>query len=232
MFGRFVSADKRRLRLLEKAPEGPVRDYLAHPFPDEKQGIFETRIVSMDFETTGLDTQKDDILSIGYVELQHNAIRLHSATHIYLEAQQAIPEASAVIHRITDDMAADVGKPLSSIMTEMLDYLKGKVILAHHADIERTFLQKACNELWGFAPVFPMIDTLELARQWFDRRNMHFSPHELRLFNLRDRYGLPRYPAHNALTDALSTAELFLAQLDYIGDAHKLRLKQFLVKGK
>jgi DNA polymerase-3 subunit epsilon len=232
MFGRFVTAEKRRQRLHGKAPEGPVRDYLAHPFPDDRQGILDTVIVSMDFETTGLDTQKDDILSIGYVELQHGAIRLAGATHIYLEAQQAIPEASAVIHRITDDIAADAGKPLSAIMTEMLDYLKGKVILAHHADIERTFLQKACKELWGFAPIFPMIDTLELARQWFDRRNMHFSPHELRLFNLRDRYGLPRYPAHNALTDALSTAELFLAQMDHIGDAHKLRLKQFLVRGK
>jgi len=232
MFGRFISADKRRQRLLDKAPEGPVREYLAHPFPDEKMEIFETTIVSMDFETTGLDTQKDDILSIGYVEMAHGAIQLGSAVHIYLEAQQDIPEASAVIHRITDDMAADVGKPLNEIMTDLLDYLKGKVILAHHANIERTFLQKHCEELWGFAPVFPMIDTLELARQWFDRRNMIFSPNELRLFNLRDRYGLPRYPAHNALTDALSTAELFLAQLDYIGNAHKLPLKQFLVRGK
>ncbi|MGD9392875.1 MAG: exonuclease domain-containing protein, partial [Chromatiales bacterium] len=98
MFGRFVTAEKRRQRLLEKAPEGPVRDYLAHPFPDGKQEILDSVIVSMDFETTGLDTQKDDILSIGYVELQHGAIQLASATHIYLEAQQAIPEASAVIH--------------------------------------------------------------------------------------------------------------------------------------
>jgi DNA polymerase III subunit epsilon len=232
MFGRFASADKRRLRLLARAPEGPVRDYLAHPFPDEKMQIFETRIVSMDFETTGLDTRKDDILSIGYVEISHGAIELGTAVHIYLQAQQDIPEASAVIHRITDDMAADEGKPLREIMTDLLAYLKGKVILAHHANIERTFLQKHCLELWGYAPVFPMIDTLELARQWFDRRNMHFTPNELRLFNLRERYGLPRYPAHNALTDALSTAELFLAQLDYIGNAHRLPLKQFLVRGK
>ncbi|MEJ2322527.1 MAG: exonuclease domain-containing protein [Gammaproteobacteria bacterium] len=148
MFRRFASADKRRLRLLARAPEGPVRDYLAHPFPDEKMQIFETRIVSMDFETTGLDTRKDDILSIGYVEISHGAIELGTAVHIYLQAQQDIPEASAVIHRITDDMAADEGKPLREIMTDLLAYLKGKVILAHHANIERTFLQKHCFELW------------------------------------------------------------------------------------
>ena len=232
MFGRFASAEKRRRRLLEKVPDGPVRDYLSYPFPDEKMEIFNTTIVSMDFETTGLDTRKDNILSIGYVEMSHSEIQLGTAVHIYLEARQEIPEASAVIHRITDDMVADEGKPLEQIMTDLLEYLKGKVILAHHANIERTFLQKHCEELWGHAPIFPMIDTLELARQWFDRRNMHFSPNELRLFNLRERYGLPRYPAHNALTDALSTAELFLAQLDYIGNAHKLPLKQFLVRGK
>lgn len=232
MFGKFLSANKRRQRLLAKTPEGPVREFLEHPFPDDSIPIFETDIVSMDFETTGLDTSKDDILSIGYLEMSRGAIQLGTSVHIYLEAQQAIPEASAVIHRITDDMAADEGKPLLEIMTELLDTLKGKVILAHHAAIERSFLQKHCMELWGFAPIFPMIDTLELARQWFDRRNMHFSPNELRLFNLRERYGLPRYPAHNALTDALSTAELFLAQLDYIGNAHKLPLKRFLVRGK
>jgi DNA polymerase-3 subunit epsilon len=232
MFGRFLSADKQRQRLLAKAPKGPVRDYLSHPFPDASMAIFETEIVSMDFETTGLDTSKDDILSIGYVEMTHSTIEVGTAVHIYLEAQQAIPEASAVIHRITDDMAAIQGKPLEVIMTGLLETLQGKVVLAHHAAIERSFMQKHCMELWGFAPIFPMIDTLELARQWFDRRNMHFSPNELRLFNLRERYGLPRYPAHNALTDALSTAELFLAQLDYIGNAHKLPLKRFLVRGK
>ena len=107
MFGRFASAGRRRLRLLEKAPRGPVRDYLAHPFPDEKMAVYETTIVCMDFETTGLDTQKDDILSIGYVEMTHCTVQLGTAVHIYLQAQQDIPEASAVIHRITDDMAAD-----------------------------------------------------------------------------------------------------------------------------
>ena len=36
-------------------------------------------------------------------------------------------------------------------------------------------------------------------------------PGNLRLFNLRPHFGLPQYKAHNALYDALATAELFLA---------------------
>ncbi|HCM04525.1 MAG TPA: 3'-5' exonuclease, partial [Oceanospirillales bacterium] len=37
------------------------------------------------------------------------------------------------------------------------------------------------------------------------------------------RYNLPAYPAHNALMDALSAAELLLAQLDYKGRDVRLR---------
>ena len=36
---------------------------------------------------------------------------------------------------------------------------------------------------------------------------------QLRLWNARTRYGLPVYKAHNALTDAVATAELYLAQV-------------------
>jgi DNA polymerase-3 subunit epsilon len=57
----------------------------------------------------------------------------------------------------------------------------------------------------------PTIDTQVLARRRFERRDQPYQPKDLRLFNLRTTYGLPRYQAHNALSDALATAELFLA---------------------
>jgi DNA polymerase-3 subunit epsilon len=46
---------------------------------------------------------------------------------------------------------------------------------------------------------------------------------ELRLDALRAAYNLPRYPAHNALSDALATAELFLALLQHQSDETPLR---------
>ena len=35
---------------------------------------------------------------------------------------------------------------------------------------------------------------------------------DLRLARVRQRYGLPRYGSHNALSDALACAELYVAQ--------------------
>ena len=40
----------------------------------------------------------------------------------------------------------------------------------------------------------------------------------LRLWTARGQYGLPHYPAHQALTDALACAELYLAQTAELRD--------------
>ena len=90
--------------------------------------------------------------------------------------------------------------------------LAGKVMLVHFARIERQFLQQACIELYGMAPVFPIIDTLVIAKKKLDKRDVAYDPSELRLSALRAKYQLPNHYAHNALNDAIATAELLLAQ--------------------
>ena len=63
------------------------------------------------------------------------------------------------------------------------------------------------------APVFPIIDTLVVAKKRLDKRGLPYEPAELRLSNLRDWHKLPHHYAHNALNDALATAELLLAEV-------------------
>ena len=227
MFESIFGLNAKRERLLNQVADSPVKDFLSVPFVDPKTKIHEVVIVSMDFETTGLNPNSDKILSVGHVTLHDARIDLSTSMHQILVAEDFIPEESAVIHRITDDIAAE-GREHEHVVEELLDHLKGKVLLAHHAAIERGFLQAACQRLWGTTPIFPIIDTLQLARQWFDHRGIQFSPGELRLYALREQYHLPRYPAHNALSDAVATAELFLAMMEHIGNSHKLPLKRFL----
>ena len=46
--------------------------------------------------------------------------------------------------------------------------------------------------------------------------------------NLRERYGLPRYRAHNALIDAISAAELLLAQIAHRAGKRSPRLDELM----
>ena len=209
----LFGAEARRRYQYRQAPPGPLQDYLAVPFPDRKTEIYHVPLVSLDFETTGLDSKSDSILSMGYVELRGGEILLATARHTLVRSSDPLTEESVVIHGITDDAAA-FGVSLDEATSELLKHLAGKVLLAHHAAIEVGFLHQACRQLYGMAPVIPVIDTLALARKWLARRNKEATQGALRLYALRERYGLPRYNAHNALSDALATAELFLAQVE------------------
>ena len=64
---------------------------------------------------------------------------------------------------------------------------------------------------------------MELAQLALKLRGRGASPNQLRLFNLRDSYGLPRYRAHDWLNDAITTTECFCCwprTLPEIGIAH------------
>ena len=228
MLERFLSLDFRRRRLLRNCPSGPLHDYLATPFPAPRSDCRETVFIALDLETSGLDPQHDTIISLGWVAMRGLAIDLSTASHRLVRQQQAIPEASAVIHRITDDRAATGGE-LEAALTELLPLLAGRVLIAHNAKIEQGFLDTACRHLLGGPFLAPIIDTCYLARRWHDRRNRHYRSGDLRLGNLRTRYNLPQYRAHDALSDALACAELFAAQLAERGDGGKLPLKDFLL---
>lgn len=216
MFSALFGLEARRRRALvrlEAAADSPgvdaLRDYLATPLPRRRTACADASLVALDFETTGLDAQRDRILSIGWVGIDGLSIRLGSAHHHLVNDAGPIPERSAVIHGITDDHAA-AGQPLHQLLPILLRELAGRAIVVHHAAVERQFLQAACERLYGAPFVGRFIDTEVVARRRMERRQQPIGASDLRLFNLRRAWQLPRYPAHNALSDALATAELFL----------------------
>ncbi|SCZ49376.1 exonuclease domain-containing protein [Thiohalomonas denitrificans] len=229
MFGNLLSLEFRRERLLKKSPPGPLRDFLSVPFPSPKSDCRDVSFLALDLETTGLEANRGEIVSIGYVEMNGFRIDLGSATHRLVVPEGAIPEQSAVIHQITDDAAAE-GESLEQAVTELLKVLAGKVLIAHHAPVEFSFLGAACETIWGGRFLIPMVDTEWIERRTLERRGQTYAARELRLSRLRERYGLPRYRAHDALVDALAAAELFSAQIAARDSGGRLPLKEFLTR--
>ncbi len=227
MFNPF-GLDARRRRLARKAPPGPLRDYLATPFPAPSTPVDQVPILALDFETTGLDPERDHLLSVGEVEIAHNRIELASARHQVVRSSRALASDNVALHHLTDDQVAR-GAPLDEVIAGLLHRLAGKVLLAHHAVLETGFLKAACRKLYGMAPLFPVIDTLALARRSLERRNQPITEGALRLFNLRENFGLPRYQPHNALCDAIAAAELFLVQVAVARHRNTPPLKYFLL---
>lgn len=223
-----VWLDHRRKSALSKATNPHMRDFLAHALANPDDQITDLEIVALDLETTGLDPAKDQILSIGLVPLSRGSVTLGGSWHRIVQIDRAIPASSAVIHGITDDQAAS-GEPLETLLPQLLEILAGKAILVHYSPIERHFLDAACRKLYGSPFITQVIDTLPLARRLLRMRNHMIQPGNLRLFNLRPLFGLPQYQAHNALYDAIATAELFMAILSELSPANDYKLKDVML---
>lgn len=223
----FFSLETQRKRLLAKAPEGALKQYLSVPIIDLELPIMASDILAVDFETTGLNAKQDNILSIGYVALADSQIRLDSCYHQIVAAHCELEGDNVTIHTITDQEKAS-GRPLASVVEDLLTALAGKTMLVHYAQIEKNFLEQACIKLYGMAPIFPIIDTLALAKKRHDRYSQAYAPSTLHLTNLRSEYGLPHYSAHNALNDAIATAELFMAKVQHLELKGNTKLKSLI----
>jgi DNA polymerase III subunit epsilon len=201
--------------LRRPVPPGPLAGVAqAAPWPRDTP-LADVELLALDLETTGLDPRRHELLSFGFVPVLGMEVRLGGAGHLAVRPRGDVGP-SAVVHGLTDDTLA-LAPPLEEVLPEVLHTLVGadgrrRVLLAHFARVETTFLRAACRSLYGSTVRPQVVDTLEV-----ERRLLHSQPHELtrgffRLDACRQRHHLPRYRAHSALTDALACAELFLAQ--------------------
>lgn len=229
MWPRFFGINAKRQRLFDKVKAGALHDLYSDSFPNPKSLIKDLSFVVLDFETTGLDIKNDHVISVGLVKIHNLGINLESAWHDIIKTEKDLPEESTVIHQITDDMLLQ-GVGLRVALDKILTKLKGHVLIAHHARVELGFLNRLCQDIYQTDFLIPTIDTQLLAKRQLLRNQVVLQKNSLRLFNLRARYKLPAYKAHNALSDALSTAELFLALVADLYPNMDCRLKDLLIK--
>ena len=178
-------------------------------------------MAAIDVETTGLDPVRDEIVSIGVVPMDTACIRSSASRYWVVRPRAELHPESVTIHAITHAQIA-AAPDFGVIVDELLPTLAGRVVVVHCREIERRFLDVALKARLGEGIEFPVIDTMELEARMHRAPPPGFfarlfgkkpAPVSIRLADSRERYGLPRYRAHHALTDALATAELLQAQV-------------------
>ncbi|QUX97848.1 DNA polymerase III subunit epsilon [Marinomonas sp. CT5] len=200
----------------EEAPEGPLKQYYQAGMIAPDTALEDTPLLALDLETTGLDPSQDEIISLGLIPLTNKTIRCQGAQYWMAKPERSLNAESVTIHEITHTELAEAPR-LHAILDEILVALAHQVVVVHCVAIERQFLLEASMKIYGYPLYFPVLDTMDIERQatfkpWWKRFGKQPS---LRLDACRQRYKLPRYKAHHALTDALSSAELLQAQISY-----------------
>ncbi|QTD55903.1 exonuclease domain-containing protein [Parasphingorhabdus cellanae] len=193
-------------RAKEAAQSTPMADYYSALLLTD-QLLEDIPLIALDFESDGLE-ENARLLEAGWVTVDDGAVKLSRARRLRIRAEGKLQGSAVVIHRITDDAAAQ-GQSEQDVLLALLAELKGTAIIAHAAIIEQSFLNAACLRSFGVPFVGRFICTMQLEERWFPKER---TADGLRLGKLRAQYGLPSYRAHDGLTDAIACAELFLAQ--------------------
>jgi len=171
---------------------------------------------ALDLETGGLDARRDPIIAVGMLPVREGLLRLGEAYQSLVrpEPDDAIKAESVRAHQLVPGEVKDA-PPLADVLRQVDERLGDDVLLVHQAAIDVRFLERAhrrCGRRWRRPRVVDTVDLLVKAA-----RKARFTDPEagdrepvLNLSAARARFGLPDYGAHDALTDAISTAELFL----------------------
>lgn len=220
MSGSFSWSEFIAQQIVGAQSESVRQFYEALPYHDSLM-VQDTEFVALDFETTGLDPETDEIVSIGLVPFTLKRIKVAQAKHWLVRPSCHLKDDSIVIHGITHSDIS-TAPSLPQVLEQVLDHLQGKIVVVHYQFIEREFLNRAALERFGDELIFPMIDTMLLEGRvyrhgWRNklRRLLGGRMTSIRLSDSRLRYALPRYHMHNAMSDAIATAELLQAQLHH-----------------
>ncbi|RQW63481.1 3'-5' exonuclease [Vibrio viridaestus] len=209
-----------------------LTSFYSSGLPAPTTPIEEIEFLAIDLETTGLNSQKDDIISIGVVPFTLDRVYLGHAREWMVKPRRKLSEESIVIHGITHSDIANA-PDFTEIFPDLLKMMEGRIMVVHYLEIERTFLDKVFKSRVGEGFEFPVIDTMNIEEKVLKKSQKGFfnfrnSPEKIstRLALSRRRYGLPNYPPHHALTDAIATAELLQAQIAHYFNA-KQEISQF-----
>jgi DNA polymerase III subunit epsilon len=162
------------------------------------------RYASLDFELTGLDPNRDRIVSFGVVPVDGS--RVEVGRSVYELVDPGDVEMSPQVVTIHGLRPVDVrgANPAEAARRSLDDALGGRFLITWFATVEASFL----GMLYGTR-----------AKRWLRRcidvrvlvtRLLGNEGERMTLEQAADRFGVPVASPHHALDDALVTAQLFL----------------------
>lgn len=162
--------------------------------------------VVFDIETTGFSVHYDQIIQIGARKVLHGQVI--STFEEFINPKRHIPAKITDLTSITDEMVKDA-KTIDDVLPRFIDFIGDSILVAQNASFDVGHIYENMRKL-GITreKPFPVIDTMQLARNFF--------ANELKTFNLKSLsrfFKVQQEHHHLADDDTRVTTEIFLQML-------------------
>jgi DNA polymerase III subunit epsilon len=165
-------------------------------------------MVALDFETTGLDLDRDHVIAYGAVPIEHGRIRVGESRRQLVHPPQPPSARSQTIHLLREVDLADAPGTREAA-GGLRATLAGRFLVTWYADVEVAFLRRlfgGSDRAWRRR----VIDVRDMAIVVDDAPVGARRARGYALTHTAERFGVPVSDPHDALDDALVTAQLFL----------------------
>jgi DNA polymerase-3 subunit epsilon len=178
--------------------------------------------VSLDCETTGLNTRSDEIISIGAVRIEGNRILTSQRLELLIRPEKEVSAESIRVHRLRHQDVAG-GLPVSEAMRRLLNFIGARPLVGYYLEFDVAMINRALKPLIGIGLPQPRI---EVSRLYYDYKFRQLPPYQqhdqadidLRFATIMTDLGLPTREAHDALNDAVMAALAFVRLRDLRGE--------------
>lgn len=178
---------------------------LTAPAPLSDRPLRQQRWVVLDLETSGLNLNRDQVLSIGAVVIEDGAIDLgRQFERTILQVDHKVSPA-VLLHGLAPSAIAAGSEPIEAFL-DFMEFVGDSPILGFHAPFDQHMLARALKDNLDCRLQHPFFDVAEIAPMLFQ----HVNPLQAGLDDWTRFFGLHAEERHNASADALVTAELAL----------------------
>jgi DNA polymerase III subunit epsilon len=200
--------------LRRKRPPAPILNHVQNwNHLDLGQSLREAEFVVLDTETTGLRARKGDrIVSLSALRVRDGRIDLSDTFHQLVNPNRDIPGETVIVHEILPRMVE--GKPtLDEILPGFVEYIGHAILVAHHAWLDMSFLNREITRLYGFSLRNMVVDTVSLDQSLAVMKTPAPLRSKIKLDSslgaLAERYHVSLDQRHSSFGDALATAQIF-----------------------
>jgi DNA polymerase-3 subunit epsilon len=193
------------------------------PSPRQDSPIGESRYVVVDVESSGLNITRDRLIAIGAIAVVNGQVRLNDSLEIVLQQARVSEKENILIHGI-GGTAQRTGMPPADALLGFLEYLGKDPLIAFHVAFDESMIRRAMKTFLGLRFRHAWADLAYVAPALYPQLARRYRT----LDDWMGMFQIGNYARHNALADALSTAELMLAlrhKLDSRGEASFRGLK-------
>lgn len=168
--------------------------------------------VSLDCETTGLDTRRDDIIAIAAVRIVGDRVMTSEALSLLVKPSKSFTADSVRIHRLREQDVAQGLEPQEAIR-QLLAFIGSRPLVGYFLEFDVAMLNRVLFPMLGVALPQPKI---EISTLFYEHKFRQLSDHEqgrhvdLRFDTVMAELDLPRREAHDALNDAVMAALAFI----------------------